>query len=128
MDNFGHIRQSFDSMANAFLDFKRNYPYQEVYKVVHELKKDHKDQKLSFDLKSGKLLCNSPEMLHNLIKIQQNKRACKQLLSFCESATLEQSIPEAIAIFEEQNKVYWNFYDVFSTFSSTFSPGDTKSY
>ena len=86
------------------------------------------EPKLYFDLTRGKLIYKSPEMRDILIKVQQNKYACKALVDFCENVIAAQSIPTAVDTFEEFSKKYLNINDAKYDVICALHPGNIKSY
>ena len=127
-NDFEFIRKDYDKMSSAQIDFPNYLPFHEVNKVVQELKKNSNEPKLYFDLTRGKLICNSPEMRDILIKILQNKYACKALVDFCENVIAAQSIPTAVDTFEEFSKKYLNINDAKYDVICALHPGNIKSY
>ena len=97
-----YIRKDFDKSMESFKFSHIAHGFDVVRRVVQELGKDSKIQKCSFDFTRGMLTCSSPDMLEMLIKIQQDRYACKILIDFCKNVIAKQSISYALTDFDAQ--------------------------
>ena len=101
-DAAAYIREDLDKMSNSFKEYENARAYETVGKVFQELQKDSYEQKCTFDLDSGKLICKSPEMLETLMQIQQSEVACSILVDFCETVVSGEPLPSAVTKFTKQ--------------------------
>ena len=104
--DLAYIKSDFAELEKGRLKGKHSPAFWAVDKIAIELGMPLNEQQCSFDMRTKKLHCHTPELKEALVNIYKNKEAAELLTQLIRNTVSMNSLPNALHIYTAISKAY----------------------